>query len=83
MIDFVDADDVAHRAELIYENQLRLALERDHRHEFVAIEPNSGDFFLGKTPTEAVGKSRHAHPGCLAFVIRVGHSQAIQIGNWG
>ena len=81
MVDLVDSEDLARRAELIYAGQLRTDLERDHRHEFVAIEPDSGDFYLGKTLTEAVGKSREAHPGCLAFVIRVGHEHAIHIGH--
>ena len=81
MVDFVDSDDVAQRAELIYAERLRADLERDHLHEFVAIEPDSGDYYLGKTPTEAVGQSRVAHPGCLSFVIRVGHAHAIHIGH--
>lgn len=46
----------------------------------VAIEPDSGDFFLGKTLSEAIQASRAAHPNCLAFAMRVGHSTAVNIG---
>ncbi len=81
MVDLVDSDDVVRRSELVYEEKLRVVLERDHLHEFVAIEPDSGDFYLGQTLTEAVGKSRVAHPGCLSFVIRIGHTHAIHIGH--
>ena len=81
MVDTLDSNDVARRAELIYAERLQSDLERDHPNEFVAIEPNSGDHYLGKTLTEAVGKSRVAHPGHLAFVIRVGHAHAIHIGH--
>lgn len=80
MVDLVDSEDLARRAELIYAGKLRTDLERDHRHEFVAIEPDSGDFYLGKTLTEAMGKSREAHPGCLALILRVGHVATIHMG---
>ncbi len=79
MVSAVDTNDVARRAEIIYADRLRSDLERDHRNEFVAIEPDSGDYYLGKTPTEAIGQSRAAHPGCLSFIIRVGHTHAIQL----
>jgi hypothetical protein len=46
--------DLARRAEQIYEQQLKAQLERDHRDEFVAIEPVSGAFFLGRTLSEAI-----------------------------
>ena len=81
MVSAVDTNDVTRRAEIIYSDQLRSDLERDHRNEFVAIEPDSGDFYLGKTPTEAMGQSRVEHPGCLSFIIRVGHTHAIHIGH--
>lgn len=44
MVSAVDTNDVARRAEIIYADRLRSDLERDHRNEFVAIEPDSGDF---------------------------------------
>jgi hypothetical protein len=46
----------------------------------VAIEPDSGEYFFGKTLSEAIQASRAAHPNRLAFAMRVGHSTAIDIG---
>jgi hypothetical protein len=71
--------DVARRAKQLYE-KLQSALEAEHMHEYVAIEPDSGDYFLGKTLSEAIQASRAAYPDRLAFAIRVGHNTAVNIG---
>ncbi len=80
MVDIVDSDDVARRAELIYAERLQSDLERDHLHEFVAIEPDSGEYFLGKTFSEAVHKAQDVYPDRMTFVVRVGHKAAIHMG---
>ena len=45
---------VIDRAKQIYATQLQRDLESQHRDWFVAIEPESGEFFLGDTFDEAV-----------------------------
>jgi len=72
--------DVARRAERIYRDKLRQVLEHSHRHEFVAIEPDSGDYFLGATLSEAIQAARRSHPDRIPFALRVGHPTAIQLG---
>jgi len=72
--------DVARRAKQLYEEQLRTKLEATNMNDFVAIEPDSGDCFFGKTLSEAIQASRAAHPDRLAFAMRVGHSTAVSIG---
>lgn len=75
-----EIDDLVRRAEELYEHRLRALLEPDHMHEFVAIEPESEDYFLGKTLSEAIGASRKAHPDRLAHAMRVGHTAALHFG---
>ena len=72
--------DVARRAKQLYEEKLRTTLEATNMNEFVAIEPDSGDFFFGKTLSEAIQASRAAHPSRLAFAMRVGHGTTLNIG---
>jgi hypothetical protein len=74
------AQNMARRAAKIYEERLKEQLEPSHREEFVAIEPDSGDYFLGRTLSEALGRARQVHPGRLAHVLRVGHKSAIHFG---
>ncbi len=71
---------LAETGQRIYESRLRSQLERTHPNAFVAIEPESGDYFLGKTLTDAMTAARKAHPNHKAFAIRVGHKCAIEIG---
>jgi hypothetical protein len=75
-----DAELVASEARRIYDEQLRDSLERSHMDEFVAIEPISGEHFLGRTLSEAISASRTKYPDRLAHALRVGHKAAIHFG---
>ena len=72
--------EVAQKAERIYEDSLKETLERTHPGQFVAIEPASGDYFLGLTLSEAIAAARKAHAERLPHVLRVGHRSTIHIG---
>jgi hypothetical protein len=72
--------DIASAARRIYEERLRATLEQSHPDAFVAIEPVSGDHFLGETLSEAIGASRAKHPNRLAHALRVGHRAAVHFG---
>jgi len=74
------SNDVARLAQAIYDQRLKDQLETTHRDEFVAIEPISGDWFLGQTLSEAIGLARKAHPDRLAHAVRVGHRTAVHFG---
>ena len=74
------SEDVADHARQIYDERLRATLEQSHMNEFVAIEPISGDYFLGRTLSEAIGESRKKYPERLAHAMRVGHKAAIHFG---
>jgi hypothetical protein len=72
--------EIARRAEQLYDERLRQELEKDHRNLFVAIEPDSGDYFLGATLSAAIQAARTAHPDRLAFALRIGHPTAVNLG---
>jgi hypothetical protein len=65
-------DDVAQRGLELYESRLRVALERDHLGEMVAIHPDSGEFAVAPDEDEAVRRLRSRQAGGLLFVCRVG-----------
>ena len=71
---------MADHARRIYEERLRATLEQSHMNEFVAIEPISGEYFLGQTLSDAIGASRMKYPDGLAHALRVGHKAAIHFG---
>ena len=75
-----EIDEFVLRAESIYADRLQNVLEAEHLHEFVAIEPDSGDYFLGQTLSQAMGAARRSHPDKLAHAIRIGHKAALHFG---
>lgn len=75
-----DVDEFVRKAEAIYSTRLRPILEPHHVDEFVAIEPESGDYFLGKTLSDAMGAARRSHPNRLAHAMRIGHRAAVHFG---
>lgn len=64
------------RAKKAYNEGLAAKLEPAHTGEIVAIEPESGDYFLGEDEVEAAEKARAA--GCEAplYFLRVGSRYA-------
>ena len=67
------SQEIATKAKSLYETALRAELESSHRGEFVCIEPESGEYFLGATFDEAVNKAIDAYPNRLTYSLRIGH----------
>jgi len=61
------------KAWVIYEMKLKQELEPKFKGQFVAIEVDSGDWFLGETPIEAALKAREKYPDKLFHMIRIGY----------
>ena len=76
----MDANQLYKRAEQYHQAQLRTELERTHRDSFVAIEPVSGNYYLGRTLSEASAAASTAHPDRRCCVLRVGHDVTVHIG---
>ncbi len=55
-------------------------LEPRHLNRFVAIEPESGEYFLGDKFDEAVKLARAKYPSRLSHTIRIGHRAAFHMG---
>jgi hypothetical protein len=73
------AQQVAVKAKRIYDEKYRAELEERHRGEFVCIEPESQDYFLGATFDDAINKAIDAHPDRLTYTLRVGHAAALHL----
>ena len=54
--------------------------EVECRNQFVAIEPDSGDFFFGASFDAAVRAARAKYPTRLSHTLRIGHEAAFHIG---
>jgi hypothetical protein len=72
-------DAFTERCDAVFD-RIKTDLERTNLNDFVAIEPDSGDHFLGPTLSEASAAARKAHPDRQTFVYRVGHRATVHIG---
>jgi hypothetical protein len=52
-------------------------LEKEHHGKFMAIDVDSGEYFLGATILEADEKAREKHPGKVFYVGRIGYRAAV------
>lgn len=68
------------RGKEIYQKRLKTMLEKDHQGEIVAIEVDSGDYFLGRTVIEAADKGKKKHPEKGFYFIRIGHKAVHFVG---
>jgi hypothetical protein len=75
-----ESSDLVRRAQSLYVQKLKARLEVTNEGDFVAIEPDSGDYFIGKTLSEAIQFARAAHPDRLPFALRVGHKNTVELG---
>jgi hypothetical protein len=73
--------ELAQRAEAVYEQRLKAKLEAEHRDEFVVIEPDSGDYFLGRTLSDAAWAAYRAYPNRQTYGMRIGWPVAVEVGN--
>ena len=74
-----ETQSVMDRAKRLYASQLQADLEARHTGRFVAIEPDSGEYFLGDTFDEAVKHARTKYPFRLSHTIRIGHRAAFKL----
>ena len=73
-------ESVADAARRLYAERFRELLEPEHNDDFVAIEPISGEYFLGQSLSEAIGASRSKYPDRLSHALRVGHKATVHFG---
>ena len=56
--------------------EIRGELEAQHHGDYVMIEVDSGGYFVGKTPQEALRRARAVQPDKAFYLIRIGYKAA-------
>lgn len=68
----ISAKRLAEAGQKFYEDQLRRKLETQYTGKFVAIEVDSGDYFVGNTLHEALERGKKKHPESVFYSVKVG-----------
>ena len=73
-------DEFASRAERAYAEHLKQLLEPEHLGKLIAVEPDSGDYVLGKDLWELEAERERMFGSKLVHIFRVGGGPAVRIG---
>ena len=76
-------DEIIQRGRQIYDEELKLLVEAQHKGRFVAIEPNTGRYFLGDTGTDALVAAHEALPEPRFYLKRIGYTYTHKLGGYG
>lgn len=68
----IDPDSLATQGETLYTQRIKAIVEPAHIGEYIAIEVESGDYFLGSTLVEAATRARTAYPDRRFHFIKIG-----------
>jgi hypothetical protein len=68
----INREEFGSRGDEVYE-KIKPLLEPKHEGEIVAIEVESGDYFLGKTVIRAGQRAKEKYPDKVFYFVRIGH----------
>lgn len=71
-----DKQQLIKKGEKLY-TDLEPVLEKKHVGEFVAIDVNTGDYFVGKSPIKAINKAQKKHPKKIFFLTQIGRMASL------
>ena len=74
-----DIDKIIADADKVYQG-IKGDLEKTYSGMIVAIDPKTGDYFVGKTSLEACGKGRAKYPDTMFVCKRVGAKATYFVG---
>ncbi len=72
----LDVKELARRGQAVYEQELRALTESQYYGRFLAVEPDSKEFWIADTVEEACRLARAALPGKFFHLVRVGFPAA-------
>lgn len=75
--------ELADKSKALYDQKLKTLLEPAEKGKYVAIEPDSENYFVDADGTKALLQARAALPDKLFFLIRIGYEAAHSIGGYG
>jgi len=71
-------NETVRRGEKVYA-RIKAQLEPRHHGKFVAIEVDSGDFYVDEDSTKALLKARKKYPEAIFYLARIGYRAASKI----
>lgn len=77
-LDKIELHKIAEKGKKLY-SMVKSHYEPTHRGEYLAIDAESGDVYLGQTSIEAVKAGKKIHPDKIFYLQRIGFDTALSI----
>jgi hypothetical protein len=74
-------EEVAKSGQELYDSKLKEMLEPESKGRFVAIEPGTCSYFIGRSVVEALEKAEVNFPNADFHVIRIGFPAAVSFNH--
>lgn len=73
--------EIAQKGTEVY-RKISKRIEKNHMGEFIAIEVESGKYFLGQTQVEAMEKAKKNFPTKIFYLIKIGSPVAVTFSGY-
>ena len=73
--------EIAQKGTQVYQ-KISKQIEKNHSGDFVAIEVESGKYFLGQTQVEAIEKAKKSFPTKIFYLMKVGFPTAVTFSGY-
>ena len=75
--------DLVDEGKRFYNEKLKAILEPDHVGEFLAVEPISGRYFMGKDRDQVALEAINTMPESRFYLLRIGYATTDKLGAYG
>ena len=81
-MDATKSDDwsIGERAQRVYDEKIRLQVERQHIGEFLVLDIETEDYEVDSNRHLALERAEARHPGGQFYILRVGYPAAVHLG---
>lgn len=73
--------EIAHKGEEVY-RKINKHIEKKHLGSFIAIEVESGKYFIGQTQMEAIEKAKKHFPEKVFYLIKIGFPAVVTFSGY-
>ena len=75
----ININNFSKKGEKIYKNLIKKDFELKHKGEIITIELDNKDYFIGKTPVEALKKAKVKYPEKVFYTKRIGYDSVYEV----
>ncbi len=73
--------EIAHKGEEVYQ-KISKQIKKEHVGDFMAIEVESGKYFLGQTQMEAIEKAKKRFPAKVFYLMKIGFPAVVTFSGY-